>query len=169
MPADIEAAWRSLRTQLVAHRPDPGARSWGDTENPTPVCLLTGFLGVGKSFLLADLLVNPPADVRIKAIVNDVGALEFDPTLVESTDDVRVELTNGCGCCERTAELADSLAALADDPSCDLIVLEASGAADPLAIAQVIAADPSLRLDRIVAVTNAAHLVTMATPEHGAA
>ncbi len=158
MPADIEAAWLSLRTQLVAHRPDPSAQALGDTETPTPVCLLTGFLGAGKSFLLADLLTNPPDDTRIKAIVNDVGALEFDPTLIESENDVRVELTNGCGCCERTSELADALAALADDPTCDLIVLEASGAADPLAVAQVIAANPSLRLDRIVAVVSAAQL-----------
>ncbi len=88
----------------------------------------------------------------------DSKALEFDPTLVESADDVRVELTNGCGCCERTTELADALAALADDPACDLIVLEASGAADPLGLAQIIAADPSLRLDRIVTVSTAAQL-----------
>lgn len=165
MPVDVETAWNSLRTQLVAHRPDHSTRALDDTETPTPVCLLTGFLGAGKSFLVAELLKNPPADTRIKAIVNDVGALEFDPTLIDAADDVRVELTNGCGCCERTTELAETLAELADDPTCDLIVLEASGAADPLGLAQVVAADPSLRLDRIVAVSTAADLAATAQSE----
>ncbi len=166
MSVDVEAAWLSLRTQFVAHRPDRSARTLSDPDTPTPVCLLTGFLGAGKSFLVADLVANPPGDTRIKAIVNDVGAVEFDPTLIESTDDVRIEPTNGCGCCERTAELADALAALAGDRACDLIVLEASGAADPLGVAQIIAADPSLRLDRIVAVVNAAQLVATTEHEH---
>ncbi len=152
---DVESAWLSLRMQLAAHRPDPSVRRVGADPVPTPVCLLTGFLGAGKSFLLSRLLADPPGGIRIKAVVNDVGTLAFDPTLIDSADDVRVELTNGCGCCERTGELAATLASVAEDPRCDLIVLEASGAADPLAVAQVVAADPSLRLDRIVTVVSA--------------
>lgn len=164
-PVDVEAAWLSLRMQLAAHRPDRATRELTSERPPTPVCLLTGFLGAGKSVLVADLLADPPEALRIKAIVNDVGALPFDPTLIDSADDVRVELTNGCGCCERTAELAQALASFADDPACDLIVLEASGAADPLGIAQVIAADPTLRLERIVTVVTAAHLTTAVLPD----
>lgn len=156
MTADLATVWASLQMHLEAHRPD-GAGTAGAPGPVTPVCLLTGFLGAGKTSLLVDLLSNAPDGLRVRAIVNDVGGLPFDPTLVSSADDARVELTNGCGCCERTGDLRRTLHDLADR-GCDLIVLEASGAADPHALAQVVAADPALRLDRIVAVVRATHL-----------
>ena len=158
MVADLATQWASLQMELEAHRSDRARHGVGTVGTTTPVCLLTGFLGAGKTFLLADLLTHPPAGLRVQAIVNDIGSLPFDPTLVASTSGVRVELTNGCGCCERTADLADALGELGADPDCDLIVLEASGAADPLGLAQVVAADPNLRLDRIVTVVSAAQL-----------
>ena len=144
--------------ELEAHRPDRARNGSAASDTVTPVCLLTGFLGAGKTFLLADLLAHPPAGLRVQAIVNDLGSLPFDPTLVAAQDSIRVELTNGCGCCERTVDLAAVLGELGADPDCDLIVLEASGAADPLGLAQVVAADATLALDRIVAVVSAAQL-----------
>ena len=158
MVADLATQWAALQMELEAHRPDRARRRSGPTGPATPVCLLTGFLGAGKTTLLVDLLSNPPDGMRVKAIVNDVGSLPFDPTLVGSDLGVRVELTNGCACCERTADLADSLGELGADPDCDLIVLEASGVADPFGLEHLVAADPSLRLDRIVTVVNAAQI-----------
>jgi G3E family GTPase len=152
---DLATMWSSLQTQLQAHRPEVS-----NPENPhivtTPVCLVTGFLGSGKSTLLARLVVNPPDGLVVKAVVNDVGALPIDPTLISAGDDLRIELMNGCGCCEQTAELAVTLDALANDTETDLIVLEASGVADPLALAHIVEASQRLNLDRIVAVVDAA-------------
>ena len=155
---DLATMWSSLQTQLQAHRPvtSTSDNSPRPTNTTTPVCLITGFLGSGKSTLLARLVVSPPDGLVIKAVVNDVGALPIDPTLIAAGDDLRIELMNGCGCCEQTAELAATLDALANDTGTDLVVLEASGVADPLALAHIVEANQRLHLDRIVAVVDAA-------------
>lgn len=153
---DLTTMWSSLQTQLQAHRPVKSTPDNSSTPTTTPVCLVTGFLGSGKSTLLARLVVEPPDGLVIKAVVNDVGVLPIDPTLIAAGDDLRIELMNGCGCCEQTAELAATLDALANESEVDLIVLEASGVADPLALAHIVEANQHLHLDRIVAVVDAA-------------
>lgn len=159
---DVTEIWSSLRAQIDAHRPDVRPDGGTRSTHAVPVALLTGFLGAGKSTLLAHLLQNPQG-LRIRALVNDVGSLPFDPTLVELGDAVRVELTNGCGCCASSSDLAGSLDALAHGGDCDLIILEASGAADPTVLAHVVLANGALRLDRVVTVVNGAALLPGAT------
>lgn len=170
---DIGHQWSSLVMSVAAHRTDgdKGPAGLADAA-ATPVTLLTGFLGAGKSTILARLLSDPGDVGIIRAVVNDVGRLPFDPALIdEASSDgrvdgaggrsggpgvrSRVELTNGCGCCVAGAatELGDRLEENA--PGADLLVLEASGVADPIALAQVVAARPCLRLDRTVAVVDA--------------
>ena len=136
---------RHRRPEDDAAPPDGGKRS-------TPVTLLTGFLGAGKSTLLARLSADPPDGLRIGAVVDDIGALGFDPTLVAAADGIGVELTNGCSCCGPSGDL---VAALRSQASADVVVLEASGVADPFALAVLVEADPALSLDRIVAVVDA--------------
>lgn len=143
--------WASLQMQLEAHRPMTPT-SAAPASVTTPVIVLGGFLGVGKTTLLVKLLSNPPQGLRIRAIVNDVGSLPFDPSLVELSSAIDVQLSNGCGCCQINGDLAEALDAKADS---DVIVLEASGLADPYALAQVVEARPDLHVDRIVTVVDA--------------
>ena len=152
MTATLTQQWASLQMHLEAHRPDRPDRS-APRATTTPVVLLTGFLGAGKTTLLVDLLTSGPPNFRINAIVNDVGALQFDPSLVANNADLQVELTNGCACCQTSENLALSLDGAA--AAADLVVLEASGIADPYALAQVIEARPTAHLDRIVSMVDA--------------
>ncbi len=148
--------WASVVTSVAAHRTDQEPNhDPAVTEAATPVTLLTGFLGAGKSTILAGLLSDPGDIGVVRAVVNDVGRLPFDPALIANEDGAAVELTNGCGCCVAgaAAELAERLDQVAG--GADLVVLEASGLADPPALAQVIEARQGLRLDRIVAVADA--------------
>ena len=153
---DLQTQWSSLLGHLDAHRHGTTtvAAPAGAIDYDIPVCLLTGFLGAGKSTLLARLLGHPPTGKTVRAVVNDIGSLRFDPTLLSEAGPVEVELTNGCGCCERTDDLAATLdRSAAKRP--DQLVLEGSGVADPFALAQVIEARSSLHLDRIVTVVDA--------------
>ncbi len=145
---DIGEVWSTLRAQIDAHRPGTLLEA-NVGRTSIPVTLLTGFLGAGKSSLLVHLLQNP-GGLKIRALVNDVGSLPFDPTFVEMSDDVHVELTNGCGCCVSTTDLALALDELVNAGECDLIVLEASGSADPTVLAHVVHANGSLCLNRTV-------------------
>ncbi len=155
--ADLQTMWTSLQTSLHAHRPREYnvSATQGPTRRPNevPVTLLTGFLGAGKSSLLAELLIAPPGGIIVRAVVNDVGSLPFDPSFVADDGLVDVELSNGCGCCVSTSDLADTLDRLAADGA-DMIVFETSGLADPLALAQIVEAGPRLRLDRLVAIVD---------------
>ncbi len=149
---DLISMFESLQMSLAAHR--PGADLESSPTSSSPVTLLTGFLGAGKSTLLGAALQAPPPGMIIRAIVNDIGALTFDPSLlVAGGTDATVELANGCACCAVGGQLGRALgAAAAFEP--DLIVLEASGIADPFALALVVEASPFVRLDRVVAVVN---------------
>lgn len=165
-PPPVGRAWASLVTMLDAHRPhgtgSGGSGAGGPPGPSTPVTLLTGFLGAGKSTLLARLLTDPATagvDGPVRAVVNDIGSLPIDPTLVAEADGFQVELTNGCGCCQATGELGQALDRAGQGAG--LVVLEASGIADPLALGQVIQARPGLRLDRIVAVVDPLALPTL--------
>lgn len=155
---DLVTMFQSLQTSLDAHRrrTEPGLLA--PTDN-VPVTVLTGFLGAGKSTLLSALLTSPPDGLIIKAIVNDVGDLGFDPSLVVDGGSLDVELSNGCGCCSGAGQLGEAIDRAATTEA-DLIVLEASGMTDPFAIAQVVEASPAAYLDRIVAVVSATALRT---------
>lgn len=101
---------------------------------------IAGFLGAGKTTLLNHLLRNSRG-VRIGALVNDFGAVNIDAMLVAGQVDAMASLSNGCICCavdaSEAAEMLGKLAAVR--PALDLIVVEASGVAEPPVLARTIA------------------------------
>ena len=93
------------------------------------VMVLCGFLGAGKTTLLSGLLRNPPENEKVAVIINEFAALGIDGKLVRS-DGVEVkELSNGCVCCTKGAELGRTIRQLAEDHGPSLIIVEASGVA----------------------------------------
>lgn len=101
---------------------------------------VAGHLGAGKTTLLNHLLRNSRG-VRIGALVNDFGAVNIDAMLVAGQVDAMASLSNGCICCavdaEEAGEMLGKLAAV--KPRLDLIVVEASGLAEPATLARTIA------------------------------
>ncbi|HEX2283831.1 MAG TPA: CobW family GTP-binding protein [Mycobacterium sp.] len=103
-----------------------------------PVIALTGYLGAGKTSLLNHVLRTPRA--RIGVVINDFGALNVDAGLVTGQVDEPASIAGGCVCClPDNGGLDDALARLSD-PRLDLdaIIVEASGLADPVALARLI-------------------------------
>lgn len=103
-----------------------------------PVVALTGHLGAGKTTLLNHLLRAPGA--RVGVVVNDFGALNVDAGLVMGQVDEAAAISGGCVCCLPDAGGLDEALERLSDPRLrlDAIVVEASGVADPIALARLI-------------------------------
>lgn len=139
-----------------------------------PVLLLTGYLGSGKTTLLNRIL-NNERGIRFAVIVNDIGEVNIDASLIqkggivgnEGADDL-VALQNGCICCTLKMDLVKQLSDIADSGKFDYIVIEASGICEPEPIAQTICSMPQLnlslktmpKLDCIVTVVDALRMKT---------
>jgi G3E family GTPase len=105
----------------------------------TPVTLLSGFLGTGKTSLLKHLLENQEG-VRIGVVVNDVAAVNIDSQLVKRYEKGFVEVTelqNGCICCSSADDLfsaVQSIVMRSKDHYFEHIVVELSGVGEPAAV-----------------------------------
>ena len=137
-----------------------------------PVLLLTGYLGSGKTTLVNRILSNRKG-IRFAVIVNDIGEVNIDATLIQKggvvaqQDDNLIALQNGCICCSLKMDLIQQLRDLCAANAFDYIVIEASGICEPAPIAQTIASYASMvpassapipQLDAVVSVVDALRL-----------
>ena len=136
----------------------------------TPVLLLTGYLGSGKTTLVNHILTNKKG-IRFAVIVNDIGEVNIDASLiqkggiVDQKDDSLVALQNGCICCTLKMNLVEQLNDIMKTGRFDYIVIEASGICEPEPIARTICSIPRMgeeytqygvpRLDCVVTVVDA--------------
>ncbi|MBK1877769.1 CobW family GTP-binding protein [Pelagicoccus mobilis] len=105
------------------------------------VTVLSGFLGAGKTTLLNHLLKNANGE-RIAVIVNDIGEVNIDASLIqgevrtldEGPQSEVVELSGGCICCTIQGDLALAVMDLAKKRNIDHIIIEATGVAEPTQI-----------------------------------
>jgi len=124
---------------------------------PLPVTVLAGYLGAGKTSLLNHLLTHPRG-LRIAAVVNDFGDVGIDPMLVSTSATAVYATSGGCFCCVLDSEddLHPLLTRLARrGAGVDAVLLEASGLADPQALARRVADHPATVLAGIVQVVDA--------------
>lgn len=125
-----------------------------------PVTIVTGFLGSGKTSFLRRALAQGFAGRRVALIVNEIGDMGFDGRLLETRQiEAMVELTSGCICCSLGSSFLFAIEELVETVEPDLIVIETTGLAEPVALArQVLAAE--LPLDSIVTLVDTVNLET---------
>ncbi len=115
----------------------------------TPVLLLTGYLGSGKTTLVNHILSNRRG-IKFAVIVNDIGEVNIDADLIQKggvvgkKDDSLVALQNGCICCTLKMDLIEQLNDIMKMKRFDYIVIEASGICEPEPIAQTICSIPNM-------------------------
>lgn len=99
-----------------------------------PVFVIGGYLGAGKTTFINECLNRGLRDAAI--IVNDFGEVNIDASIISARHGDTLELSNGCVCCSVGNSLADTLFDILDRPvPPTTIVIEASGVADPGAVA----------------------------------
>ncbi|HZU64425.1 MAG TPA: CobW family GTP-binding protein [Novosphingobium sp.] len=123
---------------------------------PVPATILAGYLGAGKTTTVNHLLRHAGGR-RLLVLVNDFGALPIDGDLIAGREGGVITLANGCACCQVGQDLLGALArALAGPARPDHLLIEASGIADPVQLAQLAQAEPLLRLDAVATLVDAA-------------
>ena len=130
----------------------------------TPVAILTGFLGSGKTTVLNRALRDPTM-VNTAVVINEFGEIGLDHVLAAQSNDTIMVLENGCLCCTVFGDLVTTLNNLyhaREDgavPRFDHVIIETSGLADPSPLLQAFLSDPTLaglyRLATVVTVVDA--------------
>lgn len=103
----------------------------------TPVTVITGFLGSGKTTLIRHLMANPNGR-RLAVLVNEFGSVGVDGDILRSCADANcpeeniVELANGCICCTVADDFIPTIEKLLSRTlRPDHILIETSGLALP--------------------------------------
>ncbi|RUW28993.1 MULTISPECIES: GTP-binding protein [unclassified Mesorhizobium] len=133
-----------------------------DAQTQIPVTVLTGYLGAGKTTLLNRILSENHGR-RYAVIVNEFGEIGIDNDLIVESDEEIYEMNNGCVCCTVRGDLIRVVEGLMRRPGrFDAIVVETTGLADPVPVAQTFFMDDDVRsktkLDAVVALVDAKHL-----------
>ncbi len=131
-------------------------------ETQIPVTVLTGYLGAGKTTLLNRILSENHGK-RYAVIVNEFGEIGIDNDLIVESDEEVFEMNNGCVCCTVRGDLIRVVEGLVKRPGgFDGILVETTGLADPVPVAQTFFMDDDVRarakLDAVVTVADAKHL-----------
>ena len=104
-----------------------------------PLVLITGFLGSGKTTFLRHLSKKNDGK-RLAFLVNDFAAVDVDAQILSELDGEMVSIPGGsifCRCLATT--FTNALKKLATlEPAVDGVVIEASGMADPRALADLL-------------------------------
>lgn len=127
-----------------------------------PLILISGFLGSGKTTLLLRLLQEAKLrDLNVGILMNELGQQDVDGVILREEAGFSVEkLLDGCVCCSKKEELADSLEILIRKRP-DLIVAELTGVANPVEIVSLLSSPAFIRS------IQTKHILTVLDAEHG--
>lgn len=132
----------------------------------TPITILTGWLGAGKTTLVKHLVTQLQQEGRTIAVINnEAGATGVEDQIRLDGDgeamDV-VELGNGCVCCSVKNDFLQAVETLLSRRSFDFVLVECSGMANPGQVAAMLWVDDELEsnvaLDGVVCVVDALNL-----------
>ena len=115
-----------------------------------PTNLITGFLGVGKTTAVIDLLKRRDAGSRWAVLVNEYGDVAIDGAMIEGAapDGVSVqEVAGGCVCCASAPYLPVAIHFLLLDAKPERLIIETTGLGHPARLLDTLRKDYRGRLD----------------------
>lgn len=122
------------------------------------VDIITGFLGSGKTTLIKHVLQHGLHNRRVAVVVNDIGAINLDGRILEGVNvDRMVELSNGCVCCSISYQFGYAIQEIVETTQAELILIETSGAAEPVALIEEMRR-LGLRVDGVITVVDGEHI-----------
>jgi G3E family GTPase len=123
-------------------------------ETKTPIALITGCLGSGKTTLVRHLLNTTSR--RLAILMNEFGEIAIDSQVLRGHDVQIIELAGGCVCCSLTGELEAAVREIIQRVHPELIVVEATGVAEADALVYEVQENlPQVRLDAVICIVDA--------------
>ena len=118
-----------------------------------PTTVFTGFLGSGKTTIISHLIDELQAKgEQVIYIKNEIGDENIDAALMKGKNIETKELLNGCICCTLVGPFIAAVDEIIGKFKPTRIIIEASGAADPAALALMIDSQPNLYRDGVIAI-----------------
>ena len=139
-----------------------------------PTNIITGFLGVGKTSAILNLLANKPKNERWAVLVNEFGEIGVDGSLVQGQqiDKSQVfirEVAGGCMCCAAGLPMKIALNQLLLKAKPDRLLIEPTGLGHPKEVLKVLSSEhyrEVLSLQKNITLVDARHLSDMRYTEH---
>ena len=129
-----------------------------------PTNVITGFLGVGKTSAIINLLRQKPAAERWAVLVNEFGEIGVDGALlrgqVDSTNVFVAEVPGGCMCCTAGLPMQTALNRLLRQSRPHRLLIEPTGLGHPAEVLQALSAphyQEVLALQRTFTLVDARH------------
>ncbi|MGF2736223.1 CobW family GTP-binding protein [Marinobacter sp. DUT-1] len=102
-----------------------------DISRPIPTSLILGFLGVGKTTAILDLLRHKPEHETWAVLVNEFGEVGIDGALLETEGAFVREIPGGCMCCVAGLPMQIGLNQLIHKARPDRLLIEPTGLGHP--------------------------------------
>jgi len=109
----------------------------------TPVHLISGFLGAGKTTTIQSCMRALGPEERVAVVVNDFGEAALDAEVLAAGAGFEVRRIDGaCVCCTAPEGFNGALGALIDETDCTRIFVEPTGLARPADLIDTLARGP---------------------------
>ena len=108
-----------------------------------PTNIITGFLGVGKTSTILDLLAQKPKHERWAILINEFGEVGIDGSLVQGflKEDQQVfikEVPGGCMCCAAGLPMQIALNQLLARAKPHRLLIEPTGLGHPIEVLETL-------------------------------
>lgn len=152
------------KQNAVASDSDSDEEEISESEK-TPVTIVTGFLGSGKTTLV-NYILKEQTSWKICVVENEFGEVSIDDDLVNENMKAKEDLImmdNGCVCCSVRGDLVRTFGTLVSRrKNFDAIIIETTGLADPAPILNTFTSNALLsdhfRIDSIVCMVDSKHV-----------
>lgn len=129
-----------------------------------PCNIITGFLGVGKTTTILNLLKQKPANEKWAVLVNEFGEIGLDGALIDAENkqqDVFIrEIPGGCMCCASGVPMQIALNMLLIKAKPDRLLIEPTGLGHPKEVHKILSSEhykETLSLQACICLVDARH------------
>ena len=145
-----------------------------DSISGVPTNIITGFLGVGKTSAILNLLNDKTENERWAILVNEFGEIGIDGSIFESQHSAEQgvyirEVPGGCMCCTAGAPMQVALAQLLRKAKPDRLLIEPTGLGHPSEVLQTLNNDnfqAILEIQKVITIVDARQLSDSRYIEH---